>query len=328
MELKNGMMKMETSIETMDLPAVEYAVSKFLKVPEWEAYLNIEMSNLMTSFLVVIFALGLFAAGDVFVSTFTAQYVTTPGQLVTPPQAAIKFMQGTVADGVLKGLYDVYEVQACTSVLNTFSRRIGEAVLTQTYKVFPGIDTFVSITNVLGFGLVSIYASVSAQISLLYLFDSTMLHFFLPAGLVLRFFPPTRDAGAFLISVAFGAQFIFPMTYLINKSILSDIGIGPYESPRLLIASVCGPFKYGFWGYFLSANNPIFANIPGGTPVANYLGAIMSESTLNAISMAEFVPIMSNIAYLSLPALFMPALSMVVTIAFINSTSKFLTSKV
>jgi hypothetical protein len=25
MELKNGMMKMETSIETMDLPAVEYA---------------------------------------------------------------------------------------------------------------------------------------------------------------------------------------------------------------------------------------------------------------------------------------------------------------
>ncbi len=301
---------------------VTYAISKFLKVPEWEAYLNIELSNLMTSFLVVIFVVGFFAAADIFVRYYT------DGIATTPPQAAIKFMQGTVADSVLKGLYDVYEVQACTSVLNTFSRRIGEAVLTQSYKIFPGIDTFVSITNVLGAGLVTIYASVSAQVSLLYLFDSTMVHFFLPAGLILRFFPPTRDAGAFLIAVAFGAEFVFPLTYIINKNILTDIGLGPYESPRVLMASICGPFKYGAWGYLLSTNNPIFNNIPGGANVANYLAAIMSESTLNGISMSEFIPIMSNVASLSLPALFMPALSMMITVAFINSTSKFISSRV
>lgn len=304
---------------------VTYMLSKVFKVPEWEAYLNIELSNLMASFFLVIFMVGLFGMGSAIASVYTE------GTAESPPQAAVTYMQTTVANSILNAIYDVYQVQACTSILSSITRRIGEFVLTQTYKVFPGIDTFVSITNVLGFGLVSAYGSVSAQIALLYLVDSTMVNFFLPAGLILRFFPPTRDAGAFLISLAFGFQIIFPTTYMINKMAFEEIGGVPYSSGEsaALISSICGPFKYGVWGFLLNTQaNPLFSFIPGSKLVGGFLARIVSETLLNAISMAEFVPIMRYIASLSLLALFMPAVSLMITIAFINAMTKFIVAKV
>ena len=303
---------------------ITYLLSKTFKVPEWEAYLNIELSNLMTSFLVAIFVIGLFSVGDVVAAAYSPPEC---GAVTSPPTAAICYMRDHVADSVLRGLFDVYQIQACTSILSTFSRRIGEYVLTQTFKVFPGMDTFVSITNVLGMGLVTIYGSVSAQIAFMYFIDGTVTNFFLPAGLILRFFPPTRDSGAFLIALAFGFQVIFPVTYQINAGIYEELGGTDYQSPSALIWSLCGPFKYGVWGFLLNpAANPIF-KLPGGMVIGTALSRIVSESFLNAVSMSEFIPIMQNLAKLSLFAIFLPTLSMTITIAFINAMTKFLVGK-
>jgi hypothetical protein len=306
---------------------ITYLVSRVFKLPEWEAYLSIEMSNLLASFLIVVFVLGLFAAGNAIASTYVPG-TSVPGPCgTTPPQAAIGYMRDVVQYSVFQGMYDVYQIQACTSVLSTFSRRIGEYVLTQTYKVFPGLDTFVSITNVLSMGLITVYGSLSAQIALLYLVDGTMEKFILPAGLILRFFPPTRDAGAFLIALAFGFQIIFPTTYLINKQIFEEIGGKPYPSQFLAVSYLCGG-SYVAWGILLNPTNMIFGNIPGGPAMGTFLAQVMSESTIQATYMSYFLPVMQNVAALSLLALFMPALSMVVTIAFINAMTKFIVSKV
>lgn len=301
---------------------ITYLLSKVFKVPEWEAYLNIELSNLLSSFLIVIFVVGLFAAGSLVSISFGAD--------PSPPKAAISYLREVVISSVLQGTRDVYSVQICTSILNTVSRRIGEAVLTQTYKVFPGIDTFVSITNVLAMGLVSAYASLSVQVALLYFVDSVMVNFFLPAGLILRFFPPTRDAGAFLISMAFGFQVIFPTTYLLNRTIFDEIGATVYSTAetRHIVNSLCGPFKYGVYGVLINTQtNPIFGLVPGGNTVGVMLSRIFSEGLLNFISMGEFIILMEQVAKLSLLALFIPALSMVVTIAFINAMAKFIVGK-
>lgn len=305
---------------------ITYMLSKAFKVPEWEAYLNIELSNLMASFLIVVFILGLFVAGDALASVYTKGACGSL-QSCTPPQAAIGYMRDVVQFSVNRGMIDVYKIQACTSILSTFSRRTGEYVLTQTYKVFPGMDTFVSITNVLSMGLITVYGSLSAQIALLYLVDGTMEKFILPAGLILRFFPPTRDAGAFLIALAFGFQLIFPTTYMINKQIFADIGGMPYPSQAAVVDYMCGG-SYLAYGFLINQNNFVFSNIPGGQVMGAFLERILSESTIQATYMSAFLPLMQNIASLSLLALFMPALSMVVTMAFINAMTKFIVSKV
>jgi len=306
---------------------ITYLLAKVFKVPEWEAYLNIELGSLFNSFLMMLFVLGLFTVGSAVALAYTN------GQYQTPPQAAIAYMQTTVVDSTLKATVDVYKIQACTSVLSTFSKRIGEAVLTQTYKVFPGLDTFVSITNVLTFSLLSLYSTSKAQVMLLYLVDAFVSPLILPAGIILRFFPPTRDAGAFLVAVAIGFYVVFPASYLLNGKIFTEIGMKPYndpsERPALLIQSICGPFKYGVAGYlFNPAANPIFSMIPGGQLIGGILSRVVSEGLLNALSMAEFIPIMKHIGNLSLLSLFMPAISMMLTIAFINSLTKFIVTKV
>ncbi len=304
-----------------------YLVSKVFRVPEWEAYLNIELSSLINSFVLVVFILAMFGVGTALALLMSG------GTYTSPPQAAISYMQATVVDSILWATIDVYKIQACTSILSTFSRRIGEFVLTQTYKVFPGLDTFVNITNVLSFTLLSLYNSAKVQVILLYVSDALMVPFFLPAGLILRFLPPTRDAGAFLISLAFGFQVVFPMTYMLNKAILDDIHYLPYnypgERPTLLIQSLCGPFKYGVAGFLFNPSaNPIYSLIPGGQTIGNALSRIVSEGLLNAVSMLEFIPILKHIGALSLLAVFMPALSLMLTIAFINAMAKFIVSKV
>jgi len=306
---------------------ITYLVSKVFKVPEWEAYLNIELSSLINSFVLVVFILCMFTVGSALA------LLVSGGTSTSPPQAAISYMQGTVVDSILMATIDVYKIQACTSILSTFSRRIGEFVLTQTYKVFPGLDTFVSVTNVLSFTLLSLYNSAKVQVILLYVSDALMVPFFLPAGLILRFFPPTRDAGAFLISLAFGFQVVFPMTYMLNKAILTDIHYKAYnepgERPALLIQSLCGPFKYGVAGFLFNPSaNPIFSMIPGGQAIGTALSRVFSEGLLNSVSMLEFIPILKHVGSLSLLSIFMPALSLMLTIAFINAMAKFIVSKV
>ncbi|MBN1169811.1 hypothetical protein JXA56_02210 [Candidatus Micrarchaeota archaeon] len=301
---------------------ITYLLSKVFKIPEWEAYLSVEMSNLISSFFIVVFVVGLFAAGTAVSLMFGAD--------PSPPKAAIAYLRNDVIESVLQGLIDVYKIQACTSILNTISRRIGEFVLTSTYKVFPGIDTFVNITSMLAMGLVSVYASLSVQVALLYLVDQTMVNFILPAGLILRFFPPTRDAGAFLISLAFGFQIIFPTTYLLNGMIFNEIGATVYESSAatFVIQDVCGPFKYGLYGVVINPSvNPVFSFFPGGQAAGTILAQIFSEGLLNLMTMGQFTVFMEQISKLSLLSLFLPALSMLVTIAFINAMTKFIVGK-
>jgi hypothetical protein len=171
---------------------------------------------------------------------------------------------------------------------------MGEAALSQTFKVFPGIDTFVSITNVLGFGLVTIYGSITVQSSLLYLFDVIVLNLLLPAGIILRFIPATRDAGAFLLAASIAFLIIYPVTFFINKAAFSFVAPGEegYRSNSILINSICGA-KYGYYGYLLNPGASPFRNIPYLGSRLGTLSALISEGYLNAISMTELITISS-----------------------------------
>jgi len=302
---------------------ITYTVARVLRVPEWEAYLSIELSNLVNSVLIIFFILAFFEAGKAVSLTFTG--------FNSVPQAAMTFLNKDIAPDVLDGVFDVMQLQMCSSILSTFARRIGEFVLTNTYKVFPGIDTFVSITNVLTYGLVAIYGSISAQITFMSLIDATMYTFFLPAGLILRFFQPTRDSGSFLIALALGFQMIFPTCYLINKFVLEDpqLGFEKYSTPSTLLWMVCGPPAPGHYvlsGYFLG---PGFLQHFGlGNTLGLVLKTIFSEGLLNLLPMTEVVVILKVLSTLTLTAIFLPALSMIITIAFINAITKFLMTKV
>ncbi len=304
---------------------ITYLAAKLFKVPEWEAYLNIELGNLVTSLLLIVFVAGFFAASKAVAIGITGAD--------SPPQAAIEVL-AKITDNVQRGIRDVFAIQACTSVLGTFQKRIGEAVLTPTFRVFPGIYTFASITNVLRLGFVMTFGSLSAQIAVLTFIDSIVEVFLLPAGLVLRFFPPTKEAGAFLIAMSIGFYIIFPLIYSVNFQVLTELRLEEYKSPTLLISSLCG-LSYVYFStpsvvLGALAQSSVF-RVAGLSTGASLLSAqfalIFNEAFINFLNMSMFIPILKAVARLSLLALFAPSVSMIFTIAFINAFTKFLVAK-
>jgi hypothetical protein len=154
-----------------------------------------------------------------------------------------------------------------------------------------------------------------------------VLNFLLPGGIILRFIPATRDAGAFLIAASIAFLIVYPTTFFINKAALSFVEPhSTYRSNSLLVNSICGA-KYGYYGYLLNAGVSPLRNIPilGGS--LGTLGSLISEGYLNAISMQEFLPIMQYLGLASLTGLFMPSLSMLITISSINVITKFILTK-
>ena len=309
----------QVTLLTFVIILITYLVARVLKVPEWEAYLSVELSNLVGSFLVLLFSIGFFLVGNGVAIVLTGN--------PTPPLAAIDFLQKSVAGGLLQGLFDMFQIQACASMMSTIYRRLGESVLTHVFKVFPGIDSIVSVANTLSFGLVSVYGSVSAQITILAIINSVMGPFFLPAGIILRFFPPTREAGSFLIAFAIGFQVIFPTTYLINAMAIKDIGMDEYVPPTGIKYSLCG-LKYAVLGYAFNPSNFIFSQNPLLNVIGQKLRMVFSETLLHMVDMSEFLAVMKSLASLSLIGIFLPALSISITVAFINAMAKFLSGKV
>jgi hypothetical protein len=306
-----------------------YFASRVFRVTELEAYLNIELSEIFISLLIMFFAISLFLVSDGVAIAIAQEYMpAAPGAKVTAISAAGRVIEGTVLD-VQEGVGDIFSLQVCLSILNTLQRRIGEFVLTVTYKLFPGIDSVIGITNVIGYALIGVLSSLTTQLFILNVVQATMGTFFLPAGIVLRFFPPTREAGVFLIALAIGFQSIFPLVYVINQRVGNDLANQGFEvfkgfkSPGLYTAGLCGGKEVAAGSLLFQANKLLPAS-----PLLSALKIVFSEYSLNVIgTMKLFLPVLQSMAYLSLPALFLPALATTITFAFINALTKFMLTK-
>lgn len=310
---------------------ITYLASKILHIPEWEAYLTIELSDLITSLLIVVLVVGLYIA-----SGAVASIIINNPEAGSPPAAAMGVLSGIIGD-LEEIRTDAFTVQACASVLSTFHKRTGESALNITYKLFPGIDMFVSIMGMLANGFIMLEASLKAQLMLIQIIDVIAVPIFLPAGIILRFLPPTRDAGAFILALAIGFGIIFPLTYVINERAMNEIndvtdhgggGIFEYKRPKAMIASICG-----FDLFFATVPFAAITTAAGwfsstlATGLGSALQILLSEWALLLYKASELVVILDAMTVISLKGFFAPSISMVFTVAFINGLTKFILMK-
>ncbi|MFH2106122.1 MAG: hypothetical protein ABII22_02595 [Candidatus Micrarchaeota archaeon] len=301
---------------------IAYGISSVLNNSEWKAYWGHEISQLVASVLILFFALAFFVTVNAFSSSMTTSI--TGINEATAPLAANAFLERILLKNIAPAIDDLFKLQLCLSHLSTFQRRIGEYVLTMTYKLFPAVDSLLQVVNVIFFGFVAVLGSVSTQMLILNIVDSVMIYV-LTAGVILRFIPPTREAGVFLIALAIGFQAIFPLTYILNIHALSIVGFADY-TPPIQIMTLCGA-KYIAFGVGTELISSALSGVPIlGTAWAAISG-LVTELPINLLSPLEFTVFLENVAYLSLIALFMPAFSTTITFAFINAFTKFVNMK-
>ncbi|MEM4166003.1 MAG: hypothetical protein QW153_00880 [Candidatus Bilamarchaeaceae archaeon] len=303
---------------------ITYLASKVLKVPEWEAYLTVELSNLTSAILIIIFIFGFFSVSTEFANNLMKNSgISGLEKAPSVPAGAALILEKIIKDTEIART-DCYTIQACTSVLNTFYKRTGESVLNTVYKIYPGIDTFATLSGILANSLIMLEGSLKAQLLLLLIIDALVVPLLLPAGAVLRFFPPTKDAGAFLLAIVIGLQVIYPLTYIINAIVFNEIGI-TYREPIELIAHVCGLnfFSMSIPAILIPKIASVFSSSLAQT-LSIGLQPLTFEGTIMLIMIGQYMTILDYIATISLFGFFAPAVSMVITVAFINALIKFI----
>ncbi len=307
--------------------ALTYMAAKLFQSSELEAFFHIELQEVFISFLIMMFSIAFLVSANEIASLVASNISGVPAS-TSAIDIARDYIQ-TIRASTQNAISDVFRAQVCLSTFSTFHRRIGEYVLTVSYKLFPGIDSLVSITNVVGYGLITVYGSLTAQSTLFIVIDAIVLSFVFPAGILLRFLPPTRQAGIFLIAIAIGFQAIFPLTYILSMEVYHQGLLGfpkpdqIYSGKTFDVTMLCG----GQWVLFGALGN---SQIPlGRIPlIAPFVKLFFSEFGVNIIATpAFFFPILESLAALSIPTLFIPALATTITFAFVNAFMKFLSGK-
>ncbi|MGC9149717.1 MAG: hypothetical protein ACP5FX_01215 [Candidatus Micrarchaeia archaeon] len=92
---------------------------------------------------------------------------------------------------------------------------LGKFGFIYTSRLAPIMNTFIAALTEIGEYIYSGLKALSFQRALLKFFAESSITVFLPLGVVLRIFPPTRGAGGMLIAMAFSFFFIFPFVYLV-----------------------------------------------------------------------------------------------------------------
>jgi len=288
--------------------AVVFMAAYALKRPQLVAYARIETEQLLIS---------IFILGAAFAAWEFATMSTTAIAGDDPINLSVKFLNIVINEGILPIYLKLVRMEVLLTYFNAVEYRMGPGVWNWVTKAAPGMDPLISITRMLIFTFTALYGTLSVQVIIFYLIEAVAYFYLLPAGIVLRFFPPTRDAGVYLVVLAIAFQCFFPMLYALNFTALNEMwelhGWGDQYTPNIESTN-----------YFNSLNEAIgFASSQMDTFFSSWVLPIFQPFAFIAL-----VPFMDRIAQISLVGLFLPALTMTLTIAFVNAITKFLTGKV
>jgi len=274
------------------LLALFWMAAQFFRKAEYESFVSLEMHQLLVSALLVMFIFGAayfscevaagFAGGDMF--EISSSYLSSINNDIAV--RAVLYMEG---------------LKMFSQYWGSMSFRWGASAWGVGAAGFPSFIVIERVADFLLMLITPFAASLMVQQIILETIKGTAIAFVLPVGAVLRIFPPTRDAGSFLMASALGFQIIYPFTYVMQSNIVPKIYEGVLGEKTLDEI-----YRERGWEEFS-------------------LIAIFEKGLFDLQQM--LVAPVRSLSILLLQALFLPALSMILTISFIKGTAKFFSQK-
>ena len=285
-----------TGVATMVLLLVLfYMAAQFFKKPEYEAFVSIEVYQLMVSLIIFLSIFGTSCFADEIVKSVVGGGRDAFG-------VGTSYLQYVTNDIALSSVEKLQTLLLLSQWGSSVTMRFGASVWGVSIPVFPAFAVIERTVEFLLMLVSPFMSSLIVQQVGLQIIRGAMMPFVLPMGVVLRIFPPTRDAGSFFISTAIAFQIVFPFTYVMHDAIVKKVLI---------------PAAYADQATFdqtLRAYN---------TPS---LVSYISEYGLFDIDDMFFRPLL-GLSFLLLQAVFLPAISITLTVAFIKGFNKFITQK-
>lgn len=276
-----------------------YFGAHVFRIPGWESYFNIELHNIFFVLIIISVVFGAFE-----ISRHISQAIIGED----PIHSSQSFLNLIINKGVLPIYNKLLFIELGCTLSNAFYGKIGPYVASYDYKIKPGTDSILAMARTLNIGLIVIYVSLLIQYIGISLIPFAMQILF-SLGVLLFVFPPTREAGAFLIAFSFAFLIIFPFCYALNKVILNDI-----------------------WELKHGVGNTYEKHVQKAFGLAKDLGlpaaALFTPFVNSWLNFGLFIPLINEVAHLALISLFMPAFSLTITIASINAITNFLLGRI
>jgi len=191
-------------------------------------------------------------------------------------------------------------------------------LLAVSFSLSQAIAPIISQVQLLIKTLTTISISVLVQSSILSAIAASATTVILPAGIILRTFYPTRKMGGFLIGSSIGLYVVFPLTYLMNASIVADYSSNLSNSTMTTLSNSASGLNSYMTGALSvkSPNNSLLSGVEG------YLSSISGQVSQFMTSMINYV------SYFIIAAFILPAFSLAVTFVSIREFSELLGSEI
>ena len=290
----SGFLAVSVMLTLLSLGVI-YMAAQLFRRPEHEGFVSIELHQLLVTVLIYITIFG----AAVFAEEMAVRFAG--GDPFDIARTYLNFVTNNIASPAVQQLYGLLVL---SQYFGSLTMRWGAGAWGAILLTNP---SFIVIERVVDFLLILISpftSSLMVQMGMLEVIRAVAIPFVLPAGVILRLFPPTRDASSFLIASALGFGIIFPFTYVMHNAIV-----------RPMLDEV----KNGW----TAQNGPEYAlKSSNMNSLVNYI------SDNNAFNFWDklFHPLVM-MSFLLLQALFLPTLSITLTIGFIRGFSKFIGQK-
>ena len=185
-----------------------------------------------------------------------------------------------------------------------------------TAQPFAGFQPLVNIINLFMNGIMMCIIAAIAQITVLKFIEAGVLSILLPAGVVCRSFPFTRQFGSALIAIALGLFIIYPLMLVVDDAIMGSKSRNPNDVGRedySLFDSLKDQLPGAIAGMFLS----------GGFFAPQAIEQIL-EALMNYFINGPIV----GIGQVALAAFILPAINGVIFVAAVRDLSKLLGQEV
>jgi len=286
--------------------AIIQILSKLLSKREWEEWVKTEAHQLVISVVIVFMAWSFSQmacdAGVLLIQNVKADLPTyAQGKGVF--EIADSYLNRIGEDAKTMYIWSVFQswwIEAHSSLTLQF----GPTVWGWRFTPSAGAETIADVMSTLRIVFVPLIASIFVQRIVLSIAHQISFEILLPIGIMLRVVPPLRKAGSFLIALAFAFYIVFPLTYVLSALVWKDIS----------------EFNISTWDRTVEIANKI-AIIPSAVSMPFFL----PFELLNT-SFIDLVKLVRHIAYLSPQALFLPALSMIITLTAVRAFANMLNS--
>lgn len=193
--------------------SLAFMFASFAKKPEWEAWAKVELYELAWGIILLVVIYGIYNTASIIANAYVGANILNYSETR---------LSDVVKDRLLPAFIQLTYLDHNVAFWSQFKHRFGPSVWGVTFKVYPGLEIYSQPVRILEFGYMSAFASLSVQVVLFHILD-VITDVLIAAGLLLRFFPPTRTSGNLLIALSFSFKVIFPLMYILSFQALDEI---------------------------------------------------------------------------------------------------------